>query len=197
MGVHIGFWDETVYFPAEDTLLLLSSLPPGRGRMLDIGTGTGIVAIRGANMGYDVTATDTSIVALKCARKNAELNGAEIELLQSSLLDCIHGRFSLITFNPPYLPSDPPDSRYGGGKRGDELTRLFLHQARGHIEDGGMVLFVSSSLSWKEDAEGWEIREVGRMNAGFETISAMMAIPLSSLSPQRACRSAPSRQPFP
>lgn len=81
--------------------------PPG-GRVLDLGTGSGVIAICLRRLGYDVLATDISGAALRTAQANARRNGLELSCVRSDLLAAVEGRFDLIAFNPPY--SFAPDT---------------------------------------------------------------------------------------
>jgi chitin disaccharide deacetylase len=81
--------------------LALTQSQPGQ-RVLDLGTGTGIIAICLAKEGRGVVASDISRGAVRAARANARRHGVALEVLQSDLLDAITGRFDLIVFNPPY-----------------------------------------------------------------------------------------------
>lgn len=71
-------------------------------RTLDLGTGTGLLAICLAKLGRSVVATDISVAALRTASSNARRNGVRIECRHSDLLSAIDGRFDWIAFNPPY-----------------------------------------------------------------------------------------------
>lgn len=77
-------------------------------RILDIGTGSGAIAISLAKMveGAKITAVDISAEALKIARENAKQLGAEIEFIEADALgDLSHlGEFDIIVSNPPYIP---------------------------------------------------------------------------------------------
>jgi methylase of polypeptide subunit release factors len=81
--------------------VVVERVRPGQ-RVLDLGTGTGILAIALAKVGIDVVATDISAAAIRNARENAVRNGVRFECCQSDLLDSVEGRFDLIAFNPPY-----------------------------------------------------------------------------------------------
>ena len=85
-------------------------------RILDIGTGSGAIAISLAKMigGAKVVAVDISPEALKIAKRNAEQLGAEVEFVEADALgDLSHlGKFDVIVSNPPYIPqSDIADMR--------------------------------------------------------------------------------------
>jgi len=77
--------------------------------VLDMGTGSGILAIEAAKKASVVFAADISEEAIKIARKNAELNGVEnIKFIQSDLFSSLpHIKFDVILFNPPYLDLKP------------------------------------------------------------------------------------------
>ena len=85
-------------------------------RILDIGTGSGAIAISLAKMigGAKVIAVDISPEALAIAKRNAERLGAEVEFVEADALgDLSHlGKFDIIVSNPPYIPqSDIADMR--------------------------------------------------------------------------------------
>ena len=85
-------------------------------RILDIGTGSGAIAISLARMigGAKVVAVDISPEALAIAKRNAERLGAKVEFVEADALgDLSHlGKFDIIASNPPYIPqSDIADMR--------------------------------------------------------------------------------------
>ncbi len=85
-------------------------------RILDIGTGSGAIAISLARLieGAEVVAVDISKEALAIARRNAERLGAKVEFVEADALgDLSHlGEFDIIVSNPPYIPqSDIADMR--------------------------------------------------------------------------------------
>jgi release factor glutamine methyltransferase len=101
-----------VLIPRPDTELLveltLDRLPP-QGRVLDMGTGSGAIAVALAHTrrDADVTALDVSADALAVARRNAAVNGARVTFLQSDWYTALDGqpRFDVIASNPPYIAS--------------------------------------------------------------------------------------------
>jgi release factor glutamine methyltransferase len=148
--------DEGVYEPADDTFMLCGNLEISpEERVLEIGTGCGIVAIVAAKAGAHVIATDQSKIAVQNARKNVALHKCEthVEIRQGNLLEPIRRgeKFSLIAFNPPYLPGtkeDPGfDSVWSGGNKGYEITEQFLAQCTPYLQEDSRLLLVQSSLS--------------------------------------------------
>lgn len=77
-------------------------------RILDVGTGTGAIALALKHERPDahVTATDRSADALTLANENAHANRLEIELVETDLLDGLDGPFDLVVSNPPYVDAD-------------------------------------------------------------------------------------------
>ncbi len=70
--------------------------------VLDIGTGTGVIAICLAQAGRRVTACDISAAAVRTALANARSAGVTFACVQSDLLADVPGTFDLVVFNPPY-----------------------------------------------------------------------------------------------
>jgi release factor glutamine methyltransferase len=87
----------------ERCLALLEGIE--RPRVVDVGTGTGAIALALKQERPDalVTATDVSAEALALASENAVANELEIELVQGDLLAGIAGPFDLVVSNPPYV----------------------------------------------------------------------------------------------
>ena len=101
-----------VLIPRADTEILvekaLECMKPG-ARVLDIGTGSGAIAVSLAKLGRQaqVTAVDVSDRALEIARRNAERNGAAVEFVKSDCFSALKGRkYDMIVSNPPYISED-------------------------------------------------------------------------------------------
>ncbi len=78
---------------------------PWGARILDLGTGSGCiaVAIKGCRPGLHVTATDLSNRALTTAARNAVAHSLSIHFLQSDWFSAVQGQFDCIVANPPYV----------------------------------------------------------------------------------------------
>jgi release factor glutamine methyltransferase len=90
----------------ERCLALLEDIE--RPRIVDVGTGTGAIALALKHERPDarVTATDRSATALTLAHENARANELEIELVEADLLDGLGGPFDLVVSNPPYVGAE-------------------------------------------------------------------------------------------
>ncbi|MFH1398610.1 MAG: HemK2/MTQ2 family protein methyltransferase [Candidatus Woesearchaeota archaeon] len=143
---------EGPYEPREDSFLLKEQVCKyARGRVLDMGTGTGILAFAAAQQAESVVAADISTKALEYAEKEAKRLGLKIDFVDSDLFAAIGGKFDLIIFNPPYLPQDKGmvDSEIYGGKHGYELIERFLIDAKDFLKDDGKILLLFSRLTNK------------------------------------------------
>jgi release factor glutamine methyltransferase len=102
--------------PDTETLVeaALDRMPGERPiQVLDIGTGTGCIAIslKLARPDWSLTAVDLSSAALAVARENGQSLGAEVTWLESDLFTALNGqRFDLIVSNPPYIAVADPHS---------------------------------------------------------------------------------------
>ena len=147
-----------VFRPRSDSWMLARAraaegLAPG-ARVLDVCTGSGVLAITAAQRGAHATAVDISRRAVLCARLNARLNGVHVRAVRGDLLEALGDeRFDAIVSNPPYLPGDGelpiagPQRAWEGGHDGRALLDRLCAQAPRHLAPGGVLLVVHSSLS--------------------------------------------------
>ena len=153
--------DENVYVPAEDSYLLADNLEIENGQsVLEIGTGSGVVAMYASRLTDKITVTDINFDACQLAEKNFAENGIEnIEVLFGNLFEPVKDRkFDVILFNTPYLPTDDSDViedtinyAFDGGLNGRKVIDLFLDEVGNHLNDGGIVQMIQSSLSGNEE----------------------------------------------
>ena len=153
--------DDNVYVPAEDSYLLADNLEIKKGQsVLEIGTGSGIVAMYASRLTDDITVTDINFDACELARKNFTENGIEnIEILWGNLFEVVENRkFDVILFNTPYLPTEEDEVldntinyAFDGGLNGRKVIDLFLNEVKNHLNDGGIVQMIQSSLSGNDE----------------------------------------------
>jgi len=149
-----------VYEPAEDTFLLVENLDIKRNDdVLEIGTGTGLVAVYAAQRSRNVIATDINDYALQCAVKNTITNRTyNVELRKGNLFEPVKDeKFDLILFNTPYLPTGEDEkldeelnAAWDGGSEGRDTIDQFLNELKAHLKPNGRVQLVQSSLSDNE-----------------------------------------------
>ena len=136
-----------IYEPREDSFLLQKYVERySRGKVLDIGTGSGIQALTAMKKTKEVLAVDIDESSVIYAISKG------INAIQSNLFQNVNGRFDLIIFNPPYLPKDIKENKevarlVSGGKEGKELIEEFFSKVRAYLNKDGKVLVVFSSLS--------------------------------------------------
>ena len=145
--------------PRPDTETIIEAalkVMPKAARLLDLGTGTGAIAITLLAERPDAigVATDLSPDALAVARENAARLGAadRLTLLEGSWFTPVSGAFDIILSNPPYIPADEiaglaPDVRnfdpalaLSGGTDGLDPYRTIAAGAGVHLDGGGHVL---------------------------------------------------------
>jgi release factor glutamine methyltransferase len=124
-------------------------------RVLDVGTGTGAIALSIATERPDarLTATDVSEEALALARENAERLDIEVGLVYTSLLENLDGAFDLVVSNPPYVLASELD----------ELPAELLAEPRGALVDAGQTEALARDA--RRILDGWLVLEVHEKRA--------------------------------
>ena len=132
-------------------------------RMLDLGTGSGLLALLGAPFAENVVATDKNERAVPFTRFNARLNQINnLRCLVGDLFEPVaQQQFDLIVCNPPFVIT--PTQRYlfrDSGERGDTFCRHLVRDAVDRLEIGGFFQFTANIAhqvghSWKADLEAW------------------------------------------
>jgi release factor glutamine methyltransferase len=149
---------------------------PGSPRVLDLGCGTGAIAlcIKSELPRANVLASDINPEAVQLTLENASQLGLEIEVIETSLFDGIEGRFDLIVSNPPYLPEldaatlEPevqrePATALFSGADGLDLARALVITARERLGLNGWLLLEldprnAPTLRQELEDAGWRAR---------------------------------------
>jgi release factor glutamine methyltransferase len=147
-----------VYTPQDDTALLVEALhtaaiAPG-ARVLDIGTGTGALAIAAIRAGAaEVTGVDVSRRAVWTARVNAALRRLPLRVRLGNALEVVAGEsFDLVLSNPPYVPAAGscaargPARAWDAGQDGRQLLDPLCARMFDLLVPGGVLLMVHSAL---------------------------------------------------
>lgn len=175
-----------IYEPREDSFLLKKHIKKhAKGIVLDIGTGTGILAEEAASSKkvVQVFGVDINEEAIKYCIRNQK--SKKIVYAMSDLLSLfkrdrryIGIKFDTIIFNPPYLPTDKraKDIALDGGKKGYELICKFLHESKKFLKPKGKILILFSSLTGKEKLDNflirdyWKFKELTKKHIFFEDL---------------------------
>jgi release factor glutamine methyltransferase len=147
-----------VFRPISDSRLLArlaAQEPIGPGsEVLDVCTGSGIVALSAAATGAATTAVDVSRRAVLTVRCNAFRLGQRVDVRRGRSYGPVSGRrFDLITSNPPYVPSasdalptSGPARAWEAGPDGRAVLDELCEGSLAHLRPGGSILLVHSSL---------------------------------------------------
>lgn len=154
-----------VYPPQHDSQLLIDILEKTElaqdRRVLDLCTGSGVVAIAAAELGAaSVTALDICPRAVRCSRGNAVHAGVEIDVREGSWSGALdYAPFDVIVSNPPYVPTPPagdtevipitagPAWAWNAGVDGRMVLDPLCESAASLLASGGSMLLVQSVLS--------------------------------------------------
>jgi release factor glutamine methyltransferase len=147
-----------VFTPLSDSWMLARALcanvRPGQS-VLDVGTGSGAIAIAAARCGAaPVTAIDVSRRSVLTVRINARLNGVRVRAVRGDLFAPVAGeRFDFIVSNPPYMPAEDdqipargPARALDAGTDGRILLDRICAEAAAHLNPGGAVMLVQNDL---------------------------------------------------
>jgi release factor glutamine methyltransferase len=172
-----------VYSPAEDSFLIKKEVERfARGKVLDMGTGSGILAEAAAKLkkvGY-VLAVDVKKDSIDFCK--AKIKNRKVKFLVSDLFSKVpKQKFDTIIFNPPYLPEQKGETwefsvEIAGGRHGYEIVGRFFRDVNSYLAEDGLVLLLFSSVTGKEKVEGiisqqsMDFEQVSKDNVSFEQL---------------------------
>ncbi|WP_311482613.1 peptide chain release factor N(5)-glutamine methyltransferase [uncultured Anaerococcus sp.] len=150
--------DERALIPRFETEIIVDYLiksPIKKDRILDIGTGTGAIALSLAKNIENsfVLGSDIEEKALSLALENKKNIGIEnVDFVRSDLFENIRGKFDFIISNPPYINKKDyesldrelyfePKSALYGGEDGLDFYRKIIKKANSYLNDGGHLIF--------------------------------------------------------
>jgi release factor glutamine methyltransferase len=172
---------DRVYQPAEDSRLLaepVGNYVEAGDRLLDVGTGSGFVARRAREAGADVVGSDLNPHACRQAHE------AGIPVARADLMaPFCAGVFDAVTFNPPYLPTDPDgawddwmEQALAGGEEGRAVIESFLGDVGRVLVPTGAAFLLVSTLTGPDvirnlaAEQGLETTECTRESYPFEEL---------------------------
>ena len=175
-----------IYQPAEDSYLLSESLEKSFANnknkkdidILEIGCGSGVQLQKLLEIGIkkeNIFGADVNDRAVEHCKKLG------FNVVLSNLFSNIKGKYDLIIFNPPYLPEDkkePKSSQIAttGGKKGGEIINRFLKQAGKHLNKGGKIILLASSLTKGIDFAGYDKKPLAEKKLFFEALYVLELI---------------------
>lgn len=151
--------DERVLIPRPETEelvdLVLKENSKADLRVLDIGTGSGAIAIslKSARPDWQVTASDISQAALQLAEENSKLNQVSLDFVASDVFSQITETFDVIISNPPYIAYDDKDEvgvnvlasephlALFADEDGFAIYRQIIEGAGEHLSENGKLYF--------------------------------------------------------
>lgn len=153
--------DENTLIPRPETEILVAECSKlikenGYKKVLDIGTGSGVIACELALVGaVEVVASDISAKALEKAKLNASRHGPlNIKFVESNLFSEITEKFDLIVSNPPYIPLEqknslqsevglfePHTALFAGGKEGTDFYKRIVADSKEFLNNNAHIAF--------------------------------------------------------
>ena len=135
---HPGF-----FFSTKILISAINNLPLQNRTLLELGAGSGLIAMHASRQGAVATATDINPVAIEYLQKNKHRNQVSLRIIQSDLFTNIPlEAFDIIAINPPYYKKDPQShAEYAWfcGKKGEYFENLFSSLGN-YMHEGTVVL---------------------------------------------------------
>ncbi len=134
-------------------------------RLLDMGCGYGLIALKASLAGAAVTAIDDDLLAVRSTHRNAERYGADVRALHSDVDSEIQGEtFDVVLMNPPF---------HVGKQVVMDVPQAFLAAAYERLVPGGTLLLVANrALPYERELAGFASWETLRSDAQFKVLRA-------------------------
>jgi len=146
-----------VFRPCSDAGMLIDAVRDHvRGDVLDVCTGSGVIALSLARSACTMTAVDFSRAAVCAVRVAAVVNRVPVDVVHGDLFEPVGSRtFDVIVSNPPYLPTPegvraPCSHAWDGGHDGRSVLDRLCREAPARLRPGGELFVVQSSLAGTE-----------------------------------------------
>ena len=135
-------------------------------RVLDLGCGYGLLALKASLAGASVTALDDDLLAVRSTYRNAKRYGLDVRVLHSDVDSEIQGEtFDTVLMNPPF---------HVGKQVVMGVPRAFLAAAHEHVRPGGILTLVANkALPYERDLERWASFETLAVNKQFKVLRAV------------------------
>ena len=172
--------DSRVLVPRPETEFVVEAALslPAQSRVVDVGTGSGAIALalKDERPDLEVVGTDYSAAALDVARGNAERLGLDVEFRHADLLDGV-GEVDAVVSNPPYVAAGdrlPPDVGFEprgalfGGEDGLDVIRRLVREA-GDVPFVALEVGAGQAPAVAALMTGWDVSVV-RDLAGYERV---------------------------
>ncbi|NQU78151.1 methyltransferase [Candidatus Woesearchaeota archaeon] len=172
-----------VYEPAEDSFLIQKEVKRlAKGRVLDMGVGSGILAETALKSKRVKSVVGVDIKQEAIDHCKNRLNDKRIKFIVSNLFDKVpKQKFDTIIFNPPYLPEQDGElwelkTDISGGKHGYEIIERFLRQVNNYLQPSGKIILLFSTLTGKQKVESllldsmMDFDKLNKLNIAFEQL---------------------------
>ena len=147
LSIPSGVFHPGVFFSTPVFISFLQKIDFQGKKVLDVGTGSGLLALFAARQGASVTAVDINPAAVEAARHNAAANGLVITVVESDLFSSLPAQtFDIVLINPPYYPAQPCDAAaraFFAGENWDYFEELF-RQLPARLNDGTQTWMILS-----------------------------------------------------
>lgn len=176
-GLHLnvppGVFHPGIFFSSPIFTSFLKNFDFQRKKVLDVGTGSGYLALFSAQKGAITTAIDINPLAVETARGNAKANNLPLEVLESDLFDRLKPQhFDFILINPPYYPRSPQnfaEHAFFAGENLEYFEKLFAQLPNYILPNTAVSGYEGQKLTYiwlilSEDCHFLKIQEIAARN---------------------------------